>query len=105
MLPKSFRAAAKLFAAAVLLAATLLCAPSAARADGPPGSGSGRQRGPPPPEALAACEQKTAGAACSYSHEGNERTGVCWAPEDRPLACKPEHPPQEGGGSGSGPRR
>ena len=104
MLPKSNCAAAKLFSSA-LLAATLLCAPSAARAEGPGGSGSGRRHGPPPPEAVTACEQKTAGAACSFTHEGNERTGVCWAPESRPLACKPERPAHEGGGSGSGPQR
>jgi hypothetical protein len=115
MLPEPLRTAAELAVAAAataaLLAVTLLCA-TAARADGSPsgppggGSGSGPRRGPPPPEALAACEKLASGAACSFTHDGHQLTGVCWAPEDRPLACKPDRPPHEGGsGSGSGPRR
>jgi hypothetical protein len=111
MLPKAVRTAAAFLGTAAattaLLAATLLCA-TGARADGPPGggSGSGHHRGPPPPEALAACEKKASGAACSFTHDGHERTGVCWAPEDRPLACKPDRPTgEDGSGSGSHPGR
>ena len=45
----------------------------------------------PPAEALAACESATAGDACSFEMRGETLTGVCSAPEDRPLACVPEN--------------
>jgi hypothetical protein len=59
---------------------------------------SGDQRGPPRPprEALAACQGKSAGASCSFSHDGRSREGTCFTPAaDKPLACRPAGPPPE----------
>lgn len=58
----------------------------------------------PPPEALAACKTAKAGADCSFTHEGRTVKGSCWAPEGRPLACRPKDmgdrpPPPPPGGS------
>lgn len=64
----------------------------------------GQERGEcprrPPPEALAACEGKSAGTSCQFSHEGRDVSGTCFTPaSDRPLACRPEGgppgPPQD----------
>lgn len=63
----------------------------------------GEMRGPPrgpPQEALAACQGKSAGAACSFSHDGRSMEGTCFTPaSDKPLACRPAGappgPPQE----------
>lgn len=64
----------------------------------------GEHRGPPR-EALVACESKAAGTACSFTgRQGSAVTGTCWAPEGKPLACKPEHPPGEGGERRAPPR-
>jgi hypothetical protein len=51
----------------------------------------------PPPEALAACEGLAAGAACSFEAPFGTVEGTCFAPEGRPAACRPAHPPAEGG--------
>lgn len=69
----------------------------------PPG---GEHRGPPP-EALAACKTAKAGADCSFSHENRTMKGSCWAPEGRPLACRPKDapPPPPPGASGPPPKR
>jgi len=58
-------------------------------------------RGGPPPEALAACKSLASGASCSFTSPRGSMTGTCWAPEGKPLACKPPGPPP-GGGSGPG---
>ncbi|MEW5837324.1 MAG: hypothetical protein AB1717_00615 [Pseudomonadota bacterium] len=48
----------------------------------------------PPPEALDACKDKQSGDACQFnSPRGDSMSGVCYAPQDKPLACKPERPP------------
>lgn len=58
------------------------------------------QQGPPPggpsAQALAACQKLAAGAACSFSGERGTATGTCWAPEGKPLACKPANAPGNG---------
>lgn len=53
----------------------------------------------PPPEAIEACENLNEGDACSFSGRDNsEMSGVCFAPSDRELACKPEgHEGRQGG--------
>jgi hypothetical protein len=57
-------------------------------------------RGGPPPEALAACKSLASGASCSFTSPRGSMTGTCWAPEGKPLACKPAGaPPGSGGGS------
>jgi hypothetical protein len=47
----------------------------------------------PPPEAIAACASSTSGAQCSFTNERGSVTGTCWAPEGKPLACKPAGSP------------
>lgn len=48
----------------------------------------------PPPEALQACQQKVAEQECEFTAPHGKVQGQCWAPEGRPLACKPSHPRQ-----------
>ena len=65
--------------------------PSGNQADGPGQGGQGRRPHRPPPEAIAACQGKAAGAACSFTGRENQPlAGTCFAP--------PAHPP---GGAGS----
>lgn len=54
-----------------------------------------RPRPPAPPqEAIDACAERAAGDACAFDHGDHHVTGTCFSPdEDRPLACKPDHPP------------
>ena len=48
----------------------------------------------PPPEALDACKDKQSGDAGQFaSPRGDNMSGTCTAPQDKPLACKPERPP------------
>ncbi len=50
-------------------------------------------QGEPPPEAIAACENKAAGDACSFIAPGGATiTGICQTVEDV-LACVPDNPP------------
>lgn len=60
-----------------------------------PGGGSGHRRPHgPPPEAIAACTDKAAGAACSVTFGDRTLTGTCAAPPDGgTLACRPDGPP------------
>lgn len=59
-----------------------------------PEGGPGGHRGPPP-EAIAACEKLRSGDTCRFESPRGAETGVCWAPAQKPLACKPDHPPGE----------
>lgn len=62
------------------------------------------QPGGPPPEALAACGGLSAGAACGFTHRGQNLTGTCRAgPNGEALACAP-HLGRGPGGGGPGPR-
>lgn len=62
------------------------------------------QHGGPPPEALAACSGLSAGAACGFTHRGQNLTGACRAgPNGEALACAPPHLGRGPGGPG-GPR-
>lgn len=65
----------------------------------PPEGQSGPQehRGPPP-EALAACKSLAAGAACNFTSPRGAEIGTCFAPEGKPLACRPKHGPGGPGG-------
>lgn len=60
----------------------------------PPGAanGGGARKGPPA-EAMAACKGLSAGQACNFKGPRGEQRGSCWAPADKPLACKPSAPP------------
>jgi len=44
----------------------------------------------PPAEALQACQSLKAGAACKFTGPHGAMTGSCFAPEGKPLACRPE---------------
>ena len=85
--------------------ATVLLASAAAFAQpqgGPPPGGEHRG---PPPEALAACKTAKAGADCSFTQGERTMKGSCWAPEGKPLACRPKDmpPPPPGGASAPPP--
>lgn len=50
------------------------------------------QHGGPPQEALAACSGLSAGAACGFTHRGQNLTGTCRAgPNGEAPACMPAH--------------
>jgi hypothetical protein len=44
----------------------------------------------PPAEALAACKAAAAGSDCTFTDSRGAHKGTCWAPEGKPLACKPK---------------
>jgi hypothetical protein len=47
----------------------------------------------PPQEAIAACQALASGQACGFTGRRGEVKGNCWAPEGKPLACKPQGAP------------
>jgi hypothetical protein len=76
------------FALAVCTAAlTACCGLSAQTANG---AGGPRK---PPAEALEACKSVSSGQDCSFSSPQGAVKGTCWAPEGKPLACKPKDAP------------
>lgn len=58
-------------------------------------NGEGQHPGPPP-EAIAACKSMGSGAQCTFDSERGSISGTCWAPEGKPLACKPAGNPPNG---------
>lgn len=70
-----------------MLGAALLSACACAQPQG------GHPAGPPP-EALAACKGQSAGKDCSFTTPRGNEVGTCWAPEGKPLACKPKNAAQ-----------
>lgn len=50
----------------------------------------------PPPEAMAACQSLSSGHVCSFTSPRGAMKGTCWAPEGKPLACKPKDAPSGG---------
>lgn len=74
------------------------------------GGRDGHHRGPPP-EAIAACDGKAAGDACTFSHDDQSIAGTCVAPPadapaDASIACRPDNMPEGGpppGGGHDGP--
>lgn len=59
---------------------------------------AGGRGAPPAPstEALAACKSLASGDACSFTSQQGTEQGTCWAPEGKPLACKPKNAPMGG---------
>jgi hypothetical protein len=57
----------------------------------------------PPAEALAACKALTSGAACSFTGPRRSVTGSCFAPEGKPLACRPKDGERQRGKPDSSP--
>lgn len=86
------------------LYASLLLAATGALAQPPAGPPGGEHRGPPP-EALAACKTAKAGADCGFTHGERTLKGSCWAPEGKPLACRPKDAPPPPTGASAPPRR
>jgi hypothetical protein len=74
-------------------------------AGGPPGGEQGGRPPGPPPEALAACKSLTAGAACNFESPRGAKSGTCFAPEGKPLACRPADHARSPSDAGSGPKR
>lgn len=72
-----------------------LCS-AAAVAQPKPGGRSPDARGGPPAEALAACKALKADNSCSFTTDRGEAQGTCWAPEGKPLACRPKDAPAPG---------
>ncbi len=70
---------------ALALALALGLGIGSASAQPPPGA--------PPPEALAACHGKSSNDICQANLQRGTIKGVCWAPQGRPLACRPSNAP------------
>ena len=87
------RAFAQTICAAAL---TACCALSAQPVDGNGGPPK------PPAEALDACKSASSGKDCSFSSPQGTVKGTCWAPEGKPLACKPKDAPT---GNPNGPKQ
>jgi hypothetical protein len=86
--------------------ATLMLACAAAFAQPPSGPPPGGEHRGPPPEALTACKTAKAGTDCSFTQGERTVKGSCWAPEGKPLACRPKDmPPPAGGASAPPPGR
>jgi hypothetical protein len=68
-------------------ALTACCGLFAQTADG---TGGPRK---PPVEALDACKSASSGQDCSFSSPNGTVKGTCWAPDGKPLACKPKDAP------------
>lgn len=73
-------------ARAVLLAGLFF---SASLLSAQPADGQGRK---PPPEALDACKAAKAGQGCNFTSPKGTVNGTCFAPEGKPLACRPTKP-------------
>ncbi len=87
---KTSRIDHRALAATGLRAALAALALSAGIGHAQPGPGPGSGPPPTPPaEALAACKSLAAGKACSFSAPSGAVQGSCWAPEGKPLACRP----------------
>jgi hypothetical protein len=92
-------------------AATLLAMMAAGLQAQPQGQPAGEHEGQaghhrgPPPEALDACKGLQAGADCSFTGRGRTVSGSCFAPEGKPLACRPKDRGERPPGSASAPRR
>lgn len=72
-----------LCAAALALSAGLLCAQ--------PADGGAHRK--PPPEARDACKSLQSGQDCSFTSPQGVVKGSCFAPEGKPLACRPKNAP------------
>src|SRR5208282_5593314 len=84
------RALAWGFLAAPMAAVTLACAQSQPPEHSSQGQDSKEHRPGPPPEALQACSSKKMDDACSFTGPRGTLEGACWAPQDKPLACRPK---------------
>lgn len=86
----SFHSARVLGLTLCAAALTACCGLSAQTTDGSGGPPK------PPAEALASCKSLSSGNDCSFTSPHGTVTGTCWAPEGKPLACKPKNAPAGG---------
>jgi hypothetical protein len=91
------RQALQCASAAIVLAIACLWAGSAFAQPKEVEGAEGPRRGPPP-EALAACKSLAPGKECTVTLGSNTLKGSCWAPEGKPLACRPTGAPGPDGG-------
>lgn len=100
-----------LIARTALMAATLLGAgvlsaqPSGTPPAGGPSGGAQQGGAPhhkPPQEALDACKSLQSGQDCNFTSPQGAVKGSCFAPEGKPLACRPKNPP---GGARPAPKQ
>jgi hypothetical protein len=54
---------------------------------------AGGEHRKPPPEALDACKALKSGQDCSFTAPHGTVKGRCFAPEGKPLACRPKNGP------------
>lgn len=76
------------------LAAGLIFAGSLAAQPAPGQGGNGQPPRKPPQEAIDACSGHNAGDVCSFTGRRGTMEGTCFAPADRPLACRPTNAPE-----------
>lgn len=72
----------------------------------PPSNNGNQQQQPPqhrgpPQEALDACKALKSGQDCNFTSPRGAVKGSCFAPEGRPLACRPKDAPKDGGPNNS----
>ncbi len=87
-----------LFCALSLVTSLLYAQPPGGGQQGGGQQGNGQQQGEgqhrkPPQEALDACKSSKAGQDCSFTSPHGAVSGTCFAPEGRPLACRPKNAP------------
>ena len=58
-------------------------------------SGSQTEHRGPPKEALQACNASKSGQDCSFTSPRGAVNGSCFAPEGKPLACRPKEAPKK----------
>jgi hypothetical protein len=77
---------------ALAFASSLVCAQPTGAPPAHGGQAQQQHRGPPP-EALAACKALKGGQDCSFTSPHGAVKGSCFAPEGKPLACRPKDAP------------
>ena len=75
---------------------TLTLAAGAAIAQPRPGDAPPDGRPGPSAEALATCKTLKSGDACQFTDARGAVSGSCWAPQGKPLACRPAGAPAPG---------
>lgn len=78
---------------ALALVVSLLFASSLAAQPAQGQGGNGQPPRKPPQEAIDACSGHSAGDACSFSGRRGTMEGTCFAPAQKPLACRPANAP------------
>lgn len=102
-----FPVRASLFCA-LAFASSLLAAQPAGAPPANSGQKQQQQQQPPehrgpPREALDACKALKSGQECNFTSPRGAVKGSCFAPEGKPLACRPKDAPNDGGPRGGPP--